>query len=417
MKKSMLIKICSLALAIILCLLTAAGCDSDKKNTSTSDTNSKISRPTASEADTSSEETLTVEDSLEEDSITAKTNSSDKTSSKKTVTTTTTQNISFSYDNIPLKKGINFGELNFDIDLSYDSYMLQAKYYDLIREKGFDHIRVPVDFFRYMGSAPDYKIDEEFMSKMDTIITLSLSAGLKIVLDAHHFSGELQTNVNGELPRYLSMWEQLSVRYQKYPSGLVFELINEPGNWSEIKNGGPDVVTPKKIMSLQERAIKIIRKTNPARLIIHATQWNNGINQLMDTEPLLPDDKNIIMSIHDYYPGKFTHQGATWSEYEGGTPGGVYWNDEEMRYQLELDFAIVKAYQEKYGRPVWVGEFGAMRNETPEGQRALYAKAIVEIMNDAKCGWCWFDFASNFGLFDISTDDWYADGTVDALFQ
>lgn len=316
----------------------------------------------------------------------------------------------------PLKRGVNFGVLNFDYALGYDSYMLQSKYYEMISDKGFDHIRVPVDFFQYMNS--NYIIDEELMCKIDTIINLALDANLKVVLDAHHFAGDLQTNVKGNEPRYYSMWEQLSERYKNYPSGLVFELINEPGNKSAIKDGGPDVVTPESIMRIQENAIKIIRKTNPTRLIVHATAWNNGAQMLMETEPLLPSDKNIIMSIHCYAPGKFTHQGADWSEYEGGTPGGVYWDEATMRYGEEgfqATYDLVAQYQETYGRPVWLGEFGTMHNAIPEGQRALYAAASIEALNEAKIGWCWFDWDSNFGIYNASTDKWMTDGVVDAL--
>lgn len=415
MNKSVFLKICSIALVMVMCLLTVTGCNGVAGTSSVGDTSSLNKRPGVSSEVTSSDTSsdVTSSDSNSSGSGTAS-SATDNTVSDTIVTTT--QIVKYDANKNPLKKGINFGQLNFDYGIGYDSYMLQGKYYDMIREKGFDHIRVPVDFFQYMGEAPEYKIDEEFMHKMDTIINLCLSAGLKLVLDAHHFAGDLQVNVSGNEPRYYAMWEQLAERYQNYPSGLVFELINEPGNLSEIKGGGPDVVTTSKIMRIQANAIKIIRKTNPTRLIVHATQWNNGAAQLMDTEPLLPDDENIIMSVHCYSPGKFTHQGADWSEYEGGTPGGVYWDD-SMKYEIQLTFNMVKAYQEKYGRPVWIGEIGAMHNSTPEGQRALYAKAIIEIMNDAKCGWCWFDFDSNFGIFSQSTDAWMTDGVVDALVR
>lgn len=415
MNKSIFLKICSIALVMVMCLLVVTGCNETPGTSSVGGTSSVNSRPGGTSSDaTSSDVTSDITSSDNNSSGSGDSTSAPDNTVSDTIITTT-QTVPFDASKNPLKKGINFGQLNFGNPIGYDSYMFQGKYYDMIREKGFDHIRVPVDFFVYMGEAPEYKIDEEFMYKMDTIINLALSAGLKIVLDAHHFAGDLQVNVAGERPKYMKMWEQLAERYQNYPSGLVFELINEPGNGQEIAPGGPDVVTSAKIMALQEDAIKIIRKTNPTRLIVHATAWNNGAQMLMDTEPLLPDDENLIQSVHCYEPGKFTHQGADWAGY-GGTPGGVYWN-ESMRYGIELCFNMVKNYQEKYGRPVWIGEFGAMRNATPEGQRLLYTMAIVEIMEDAKCGWCWFDWDSNFGIFDAATDDWYADGVVDALVR
>ena len=283
-----------------------------------------------------------------------------------------------------------------------------------MREKGFDHIRLPVDFFPHMSDAPEYKIDEAFFRKIDTVINTCLSSDLKVVLDFHHF-GELQTNVAGNKQKYYKMWEQLAEHYKSYPSGLVFELINEPGNASAIKDGGPDVVTPKKILEIQEQAIIIIRKTNPTRLIVHATCWNNGAAQLMETEPLLPDDDNLIMSIHSYEPLTFTHQGADWDGDGVFYPATDFTDD--MKSEIDSVFKTVKDYQAKYDRPVWVGEFGVLRSITPDGARAKYADFIVDVMKDADCGWCWWDFQYGFGLYSTVKDQWVDEALMAALMK
>ena len=338
----------------------------------------------------------------------------DLTTLKKMLTNAEQADAEEETSNNPLRRGVNFSGFEFEEEVGYDSWIFDGKYYDIVREKGFDHIRLPVDFFPRMGAAPDYTIDSEFLRKIDTLIDTALNSGLKIVLDFHHF-GELQTNVKGNKQKYYKMWEQLSEHYKDYPPELVFELLNEPGNASAISGGGPDVFTPAKILEIQEEAIKIIRRTNPTRLIVHATSWNDGAAQLMSTEPLLPDDENIIMSVHSYEPLTFTHQGADWDG------DGIYWPasdfTDDMKDEILDVFKLVKEYHEKYNRPVWVGEFGVFNRITPDGARAKYADFIVDVMKDADCGWCWWEFQMGFRLYSTKYDEWVDDALMAALLK
>ena len=338
----------------------------------------------------------------------------DLTTLKKMLTNTKQTDTEEEFSNNPLHRGVNFSGFEFKEEIGYDSWIFDGKYYDIVREKGFDHIRLPVDFFPRMGTSPDYTIDSEFLRKIDTLIDTALNSGLKIVLDFHHF-GKLQTNVKGNKQKYYKMWEQLSEHYKDYPPALVFELLNEPGNASAISGGGPDVFTPAKILEIQEEAIKIIRRTNPTRLIVHATSWNDGAAQLMSTEPLLPDDENIIMSIHSYEPLTFTHQGADWDG------DGIYWPasdfTDDMKDEILNVFKLVKEYHKKYNRPVWVGEFGVFNRITPDGARAKYADFIVDVMKDADCGWCWWEFQMGFRLYSTKYDEWVDDTLMAALLK
>ena len=438
MNKSVILKICSIILTVVMCLTVVTGCQSRETSNSDSKVESNFQRPVTNNS--TSEDELNSEDTTNEDALSEEESSADESSEETTITVpenidedtsseeessleeskgettiTVTENVPYDADKNPLKRGINFNGLESSDDIGDEDWKLQSKYYDLVRDKGFDHVRVPVDFFCRMGEAPEYKIDGTFLHKVDRIINLALSANLKVVLDFHHF-GEMQTNVEGNKQKFYKMWEQLAEHYQKYPSGLVFELFNEPGNGSALSAGGPDLMTPSKLIEIQDQAIKIIRKTNPTRIIVHATSWNNSWAELMNTEPLLPDDKNIIMAVHSYEPMKFTHQGTSWDNPNADNTPHDFTDD--MKYEIELVFQMVKNYQEKYGRPVWIGEFGAYNRIAPEGSRVKYADFIVKEMKKAKCGWAWWAFKAEFGVYNINTGEWQEDGAlIDALMQ
>lgn len=46
-------------------------------------------------------------------------------------------------------------------------------------------------------------------------------------------------------------------------------------------------------------------------VIVGPTEWN-AVGKL--AEPELPDDPNLIVTVHYYDPFAFTHQGAEWTE-------------------------------------------------------------------------------------------------------
>lgn len=412
MNSKLLVKAYSLMLAVLM-IFTVSGCG-NKPTHSASSNNSSVTRPDATE---SSDNDSSVNTDSSDNSSGSNSNSNSSKSyndavnsgSKVSTVTTVTKDVKYDADKNPLKRGMNFSNFEMHNNIGYDNWIFQAKYYDMLREKGFDHVRLPVDFFDYMDldNAPNYPIDEEALRMIDTIVNTALSAGLKIILDFHHF-GVLQKEFTANRAKYLKLWEQLSIHYQNYPSGLIFEVFNEPGNPNTVKKA-PDPINPTRIMLIQEEAIKIIRKTNPTRLIVHATKLNNAVSMLNETT--LPDDENIIMSVHVYDPYVFTHQGTTWlgPEYSGKC---AY--SDEVRVEIEKAFAEISEYQEKTGRPVWIGEFG-VTDKAEKQDRYKYAELVNELSKKYKVGWCWWEFSSGFGVYNIEKNAWTEDGVIEAL--
>ena len=100
--------------------------------------------------------------------------------------------------------------------------------------------------------------------------------------------------------RFVMLWEQIAAHFQGRNSRLVLELYNEPHG---RLNGEPWNV-------LAARTLRVVRKTNPDRIVmIGPTRWNNASDlQLLK----MPNDANLIATVHNYSPFPFTHQGAEW---------------------------------------------------------------------------------------------------------
>ena len=124
---------------------------------------------------------------------------------------------------------------------------------------------------------------------------------VKLILNDHHHA-ELDEDPIAERPRFLAIWDQIATRYADRGDWLIFEILNEPhGQFSE---------TPELWNVLQAEALEVIRATNPTRkVLIEPVNFADmgSLDQLA-----VPDDPNLIASVHYYSPFDFTHQGAPW---------------------------------------------------------------------------------------------------------
>ncbi|MGN0492914.1 MAG: glycoside hydrolase family 5 protein [Acutalibacteraceae bacterium] len=288
-----------------------------------------------------------------------------------------------------LKRGINLSGPLESVDIKYDSWIFNPDYYAQLVDVGFDHIRLPVNFGNFIGEAPDFFIETEFLRQVDLAINCALDAGLCVVLDFHGWTGTLASDFNGNKDCFYKIWEQVSARYQSYPEELMFELINEPNN----------PITNEQLNELQMETVKRIRKLNPTRVIALATNDNNGTWNLFNTQVPVGDE-NIIISIHNYDTMSFTHQGATWigSEY-----GNKTHFDDEARNAIKEHMDYCKLYEERTGRKVWISEWGVYQGIADKEDISDYVDYFSNICKELDIAYCYWEFCAGYGVYDLTT--------------
>ncbi len=285
----------------------------------------------------------------------------------------------------------------------------------LIRTQGFDHVRIPVGWHHYTGPGPEYRIKPEIFARVDALVHAGLNEGLGVIINIQHFE-DFTSHPKQQTARFNAIWSQVAAHYAQSSEELAFELLNEPKD--AAKTG---VISP-----IFAGTIKEIRRTNPARTIFVGPGMWNSVAEL----PLLwlpDDDDNLIVTVHNYEPYYFTHQGAPWSGPDTKVTGiqfpGPPAEPLVPKPASNLNFWVlnwIKSYNtlptasnpsspiafgaaleqarewsEHYGRPVHLGEFGCYMTADTES-RAHYYRAVRETAERVGMGWAAWDWKAGF---------------------
>lgn len=301
------------------------------------------------------------------------------------------QNLSAWEQNKKLARGVNI--IGYDRELWKDHTKGRFKegYFKMIREAGFSNIRINMHPFAYMDK--NYKINTAWLETLDWAVRNGLEAGLMVILDMHEYNAMAADPV-AKKEMFLSVWKQLAPRYKDQSDNLIFEILNEPNRQ----------LTPEMWNTFLLDALKIIRSTNPHRtLIIGPGNWN-GIDALSALE-LPENDRNIIVTVHFYYPGRFTHQGAPWSK-ENANLSGIKWNGtSEEKDEINSRLQVAADWSKEHDRPIFLGEFGSYEKADMDS-RALWTNYVARTAEKLGFSWAYWQFDSDFIVYDIDKEQW-----------
>lgn len=254
-----------------------------------------------------------------------------------------------------------------------------------MKERGFRTLRVPVTWYPHMGGAPDYAIDVAWMDRVEEVLNYALGNGMYAIVNIHHDDYD-QTKAGSWLsPTYAledavtdqleKVWTQIATRFKDYDQHLLFETMNEPrevGSANEWTGGSVENRTVVNALNLA--AVNAIRATggNNASRFIMIPQVGAHASAIDDL--VIPnDDKNIIVSIHNYDPYFFTLAAAD--------AGGVStWGTAAEVANLQNG---IRRYYDKFivtGRAVVIGEWGAANKDNLDARLKyyeVYAKACA----------------------------------------
>lgn len=273
---------------------------------------------------------------------------------------------------------------------------VKEEYFDLIKQAGFDFVRLPVQWNSHADGNAPYTIDPAFFARIDEVLGWALKRNLTIVLDFHYYD-ELMSNPWGNEERYLAIWKQIAEHYRDYPSTVLFELLNEPYDqlnaalWNEYLSAG----------------LKTVRESNPVRdVVIGPVNWNayDWISTLD-----VPDDEHLIVTFHYYLPFEFTHQGAEWIGDESNAWIGTTWEaTDEQKAEITNNFDSVAEWASRNHVRILMGEFGAY-SKAPQDSRVRWTEFTAREAERHGFAWAYWEFGSGFGVYDPDAKVWRED--------
>lgn len=267
---------------------------------------------------------------------------------------------------------------------------MQAKHFRLIKEAGFDNVRIKISPFRFSLDSL-YTIEPKFFKTLDWAVQQALDNNLMPIVDFHEHN-TIQKDPIGIRPMFLAMWKQIAEFCKDYPNEVLFEIANEPNMKPETWN------------DMLREAHKIIRASNPNRTLIVGTINGNQIQYLKDLE-LPENDRNIIIAIHYYSPIQFTHQGAPWSTKNKDLSGITWTNTEKEENDVIADFNTAQEWSKEQNRPLTLGEFGAYE-KADMPSRVRWTAFIVTQAESRNWSWSYWQFDRDFVLYDIGGNQW-----------
>lgn len=308
-----------------------------------------------------------------------------------------------------------------------------------IKQWGFDHIRLPVRWHDRAGGAPAYKLSASAFQPIDQVIQDGLALGLAVVVDMHGFDDFMRAP-EAQADRLYRLWEQIGNHYAAAERGLCFELLNEPTD-----QGGFQAST-RRMNPIYAECIRRLRLSNPGRSLLLSPSFWSHLDRLAELR--FPDtDHNLLATCHCYEPHLFTHQGASWTRPETDTRSVIFpgppahplppsttstnndwvapWFAAYNSLPQERNPSGPAAFEDRlrlaeewsryFGRPVYMGEFGAYE-QCPPDSRARYIGAIREAMERHGFGWALWDWRTSFGFWNPAASTPTA-GFSDALFN
>jgi len=242
-----------------------------------------------------------------------------------------------------------------------------------------------------------YSIDTTRLERLEEVVGWCREYGLYTVVNLGQPDGRRDSSRFWETPelraRFVELWRTLARKYADAGPGLAYDLMNEP------HGKGSAELWPALVRELTT-AIREVDRVHP--IVVEPAGWGNP-EAFTGLEPMTTDT-NTVYSFHFYAPFDFTHQRgkagtlkATPEDHPGGLryPGTIkafwetapteVWNRDTIRARVQ---PAVK-FREKYGVPVWVGEFGCTR--WADGAPA-YLEDCLDTWEELDLGWAYYSY-------------------------
>lgn len=301
-----------------------------------------------------------------------------------------------------------------DFETAWSNPKTTKQMIDTVKNAGFNAVRIPVSWADHLDD--EGNIDSLWLKRVQQVVDYAVDNHLYTILNMHHDDYTWLTPTKEKesevTEKYTHIWTQIAEQFKNYDSTLLFEGLNEPrvvGSEKEWVGGTEE--EREVINHLLQAFVDTVRSSggNNAKRTLVITTEAASISEEAINGLIIPDDDNLIVSIHHYAPWKFT-------SYE--SPDVKRFTSED-KATLKQEFQTLYDKFSAQGIPVIIGEFGA-ENKNNSVQRAEYYQYYIQTA--AEFGIPCFVWDNNvkegegsYGLFNRSDCSWYYPDILKAI--
>lgn len=249
---------------------------------------------------------------------------------------------------------------------------------DTIKAQGFKTVRIPVSYLDMIGDGPDYKIDTDWLDRVQEVVDYVVNNDMFAIVNMHgdgYYTvdhswllcaedDDKQTEIKD---KYGKVWTQIADRFKNYDQHLIFESMNE-----EFNNdyGKPDEKAYDNINAYNQIFVDSVRATgsNNEKRWLLLPGWNTNIEYTAgdDYNFKIPTDngckadgKRIMISVHYYDPFNFTIDENKTAKTQWGKYAVKNYDNWGQEDYVDSQMALLNEKFVSQGYPVVIGEFGA----------------------------------------------------------
>jgi endoglucanase len=287
------------------------------------------------------------------------------------------------------------------------SWTLPVTEHDLDRcaQAGFTAVRLVVSLALHRCPTDALRLDPAALDEIDKVIRAATERGMAVVL-ANMTDPDLMADPARHRDRLLRCTDQLAEGLKHHGPAVILEPLAEP-------QGALDALWNDYLADL----CAVVRAADPHRtIVVGPRSYNNA--RFLDELVLPEHERNLIVTVHHYWPIRFTMQGETWlGTTELGDPAdwlGTTWDGTpQQRAELEAGFDAIARYAHARQRPIFMGEFGTTTN-ADMASRVNWTRFNRQLAEQHDCSWGYWSYAPLFALYDAEHHRWHQD-LVDAL--
>lgn len=333
-----------------------------------------------------------------------------------------------------LRKGVNitgwFAQASGSYDRNHLETFITSNDIRLIRQMGFDHVRLGVDPEQHLFHFDQADvISPEYLGYLDEAVRKIVDQGLAVIIELHaerKFKDRFASD--DFVDRFADFWRALAQHFSALdPEKVFFEVLNEP-----------EFPEKHRWYGIQARLLAAIREGAPRNTVILVGDHDDSIEGLLSLEPVR--DPNVIYAFHYYEPYIFTHQGADWADnFSHYLKGVTYPSDPDsakkaaaqvppsdavdrfhiVQYgmerwngdRIEAEINQVAEWAARWSVPVICDEFGAYKKVAAGHDREEWFKDVRSALERHGIGWTVWDYSSDgFGVISRSDRQAKPDG-------